>query len=193
MIQRLHATDSVLVEVSGPLDVRFDNGSRAIAFVAGRYQRLPTEQSEPHLLSKLTRTLGLEERVAVILRQLIDTLRLAKHGALYVFATEHAKIDRLFPNSIRADWNALSLHTSHQPTGVHPWRIVNAYAGFGMMDGAVVLSKNLSLLRYRAYVPRLATKVEGGVGREPLLFLKPLSRNAILDCSLPSSFRQMAI
>jgi hypothetical protein len=152
LISRVRQTKSVLIEVQAPLSIRFDNGEKAIAIRGSRYQfPAAPEKDTTHVLQKVTQSLGLQDRAVAILEQLVETLRLARHGALYVIADDSANLEKLFPNSIRADWDALSLHTQTQPSGVHPTRLVNSYAGFGMMDGAVVLNKNLSLLRYRAY------------------------------------------
>lgn len=152
LISRVRETESVLIEVQAPLSLRFDNGKKAFAIRGSRYQfPAAREEDTTHVLRRVTQSLGLQDRAVAILEQLIETLRLARHGALYIIANDDANLEKLFPNSIKADWDALSLHTHKQPSGVHPTRLVNAYAGFGMMDGAVVLSKNLSLLRYRAY------------------------------------------
>jgi hypothetical protein len=164
LLNRLQEGKSVLLEIFGPLHLRFDSGFSSILIQRGRYKYPATSESDTaDTLEKVTTMLNLHETAQVVLERLVDTLRLARHGALYVIADEKADLTSLFPHSLAADWNVLPLYVKPDGLDQEPTKIVTAYAGFGMMDGAVVLGRDLSLRRYRAYYPIETKKqVEGG-------------------------------
>lgn len=164
LLDRLRQTHSVLVEVFGPFDIRLDNGTSSIRLMHGHY-RFPAEPEgdTTDAVDKVVAALSLGEAATTILERLIATLRRERHGALYVVTDDTANLESLFPDSIAVDWNALPPYAGAEAPHMEPTRIVNAYAGFGMMDGAVVLAKDLSLRRYRAYYEiEQAAAVEGG-------------------------------
>jgi len=158
---RLRRWSSVLVEVFGPSHLRFDNGSRAMRFEKGQcISHDEAERDDRFALQQITTKLGLPDAMA-FLTGLVETLRLAQHGALYIVTDDTADLRGLFENSISVDWTAIKHYVDKDAPGFEPFKIIAAYAGFGMMDGAVVLGPDLSLRRYRAYY-KMDHAVEGG-------------------------------
>jgi hypothetical protein len=165
--EKLRSGHSVAVEVRGPLHMRFDNGTISAVLKDGYFQSPePDEDTSEVLLGRLRMTLGLKVSDITIIERLIEALRFAEHGAMYIFAEDGAAIGHLFQGEpLRADWPGLRLLLGDTSTfsPSDPGKIVATCAGFGMIDGAVLLGKDLSLWGYRAMVAGKPKKpVEGG-------------------------------
>lgn len=165
--KKLRSAHSVAVEVRAPLNLRFDNGTTSAVLRDGFFVSPEKKEDTNQGLLKLLRTaLDLGSSGITIIERLIEALRFAEHGAMYIFTDHGAQIGELFQGEpLGADWPGLRpfIGGVPEPSLPDPGEIVATCAGFGMMDGAVVLGKDLSLRYYRAFVAgKPKQPVEGG-------------------------------
>jgi len=165
--KKLRSAHSVVVDVRAPLNVRFDNGTTSAALRDGLFVSPEKKEDTSQGLLRLLRTaLDLKPSDITIVERLIEALRFAGHGAMYIFTDHGAQIGELFQGEpLGADWPGLRPFIGGVlgPSLPDPGEIVATCAGFGMMDGAVVLGKDLSLRFYRAFVAGKPKRpVEGG-------------------------------
>lgn len=165
--RKLRSAHSVAIEVRAPLNMRFDNGKISAVLRDGHFQSPEAKEDTGEvLLERLRTALDLKPSGLNMIERLVGALRFAGHGALYIFAEHGAKIDKFFQGEpLTADWPGLRpfVGGTLKPSLYDPGEIIATCAGFGMMDGAVVLGKDLSMRCYRAFVAGKPKKrVEGG-------------------------------